>query len=140
MSKKRKKSPSRHRVKAHSRQGKRVKSYERGSGNKGQKPRSVLVRSKKRKGYRVIPLDDSANLFKAGYGWILEEGIIDEPSEVRDLWADYGEEEYTPTGRTRDITFMLIVHNRLYPTEVTARQGYRYEPGDDEWYIDDIPG
>ncbi len=85
-------------------------------------------------------MDDSANLYKAGYGWILEEGIIDEPWEVRSLWADFGHDEYTPTGRTRDITFMLIVHNRLFPTRVTARQGYRYELGDDEWYIDDIPG
>jgi len=101
----------------------------------------VITKAKrKRKGYRIISLDDSSNLRRTGYDWILEEGIINDPWEVRNMWADYGEEEYTPTGKTKDIIFMLIVHNRLYPTEVRARQGYRYEPDDDEWYIDDIPG
>ena len=132
------KTPIRHKVSGYTRGGKRVRSYTRGSGSA--RPRKSKTVTKKREGYRIIQLDDSSNLDKVGYGWVLEEGIIRDPYEVRDMWADYGYEKYTPTGKTKKVTFMLIVHNRLYPTEVTARQGYRYKPGDDEWYIDDVPG
>lgn len=133
------KPPVRHKVSGYTRGGKRVRSYTRGSGVAKSK-KSKAVTKKKREGYRIIQLDDSANLGKAGYSWVLEEGIIHDPHEVRNMWVDYGHEKYTPTGKTKKVTFMLIVHNRLYPTEVTARQGYRFKPGDDEWYIDDIPG
>jgi len=137
------KPPVRHDVSGYTRKdGTKVDDYRRGRGTKPTR-KSKIVGSMKREGYRVIPLGgrgQMGNLEKAGYSWVIEEGIIQSPLEIRDMWADYGYEKYTPTGKTKTITFMLIVHNRIYPTEIRARQGYRYEPGDDEWYIDNIPG
>ncbi len=134
------KAPVQHKVRQHTRGDVVVRAHTRGRGSGAIQRRKSKTVTRKRKGYRVIQLDDSELLTKTGYDWVLEEGIIDSPHEVRNMWADYGYEEYTPTGKTKDITFMLIVHNRLYPTKVRARQGYRYEPSGDEWYIDDIPG
>lgn len=73
-------------------------------------------------GYKVRRIASKEDLVEVGYDDLLDAFSFDELEGLY-LDEDGQAEEFTPTGRTEEIEFAVIIDNRLYPTEVKAYEG-----------------